>query len=100
MAGLTVIAEDVTERREAEERVHYLAHYDTLTGLPNRALFGEWLELALACAARARATRSACCTSRLDDFRWSTTRSAMPPATRCWRQFADRLRDARSRRPS
>jgi PAS domain S-box-containing protein len=45
--GLTAIAEDITERRRAEERVQYLARYDQLTGLPNRELFGDWLDLAI-----------------------------------------------------
>ena len=35
---LTVI-EDVTERKRAEARIEHLAHYDTLTELPNRAAF-------------------------------------------------------------
>jgi diguanylate cyclase (GGDEF)-like protein/PAS domain S-box-containing protein len=30
---------DLTSRREAEERLRYLSHYDELTGLANRALF-------------------------------------------------------------
>lgn len=30
---------DITERKEAERQVHRLAHYDTLTNLPNRTLF-------------------------------------------------------------
>ncbi|HSG33235.1 MAG TPA: EAL domain-containing protein [Sphingomonadaceae bacterium] len=38
---------DVTSTREAEDRVAYLAHYDSLTGLPNRNLFGATLALAL-----------------------------------------------------
>jgi diguanylate cyclase (GGDEF)-like protein/PAS domain S-box-containing protein len=32
-------AEDITERKLAEDRVFFLAHYDTLTGLPNRRHF-------------------------------------------------------------
>jgi diguanylate cyclase (GGDEF)-like protein len=41
------------ERKKAEERLAYLAQYDPLTGLANRALFHDRLEQALA-----RATRS------------------------------------------
>jgi len=44
---------DITERREAEERVAYLAYHDSLTGMPNRAMFDELLELSLARARRA-----------------------------------------------
>ena len=38
---------DITERRKNEHRLTYLAEYDTLTGLPNRALFLDRLEGAL-----------------------------------------------------
>jgi diguanylate cyclase (GGDEF)-like protein/PAS domain S-box-containing protein len=43
---------DITERKNAEEQVAFLAYHDKLTGLPNRALFEEMLELALARARR------------------------------------------------
>ena len=42
------VAKDVTERKQAEETVHYQAYHDLLTGLPNRALFRDHLGLMLA----------------------------------------------------
>ena len=47
---LICVARDISERRQAEERLRHMAHYDSLTGLPNRTLFfqtlAESLELA------------------------------------------------------
>lgn len=48
------MARDVSERRKVEERLLHQAFHDPLTGLPNRALFLDRLERALARAARAR----------------------------------------------
>jgi diguanylate cyclase (GGDEF)-like protein/PAS domain S-box-containing protein len=42
------VARDMTERKEAEQRLLQLAHYDALTGLPNRTLFYESLKRAFA----------------------------------------------------
>lgn len=39
---------DITERKNAEKRIHNLAFYDQLTGLPNRALFNDRLEQGIA----------------------------------------------------
>jgi diguanylate cyclase (GGDEF)-like protein/PAS domain S-box-containing protein len=43
---------DISEQKRADERIHYLAHHDTLTGLPNRTQFLGRLEAALALAQR------------------------------------------------
>jgi diguanylate cyclase (GGDEF)-like protein/PAS domain S-box-containing protein len=39
---------DITERKEAEERIRHLAFYDPLTGLPNRRLLLDRLQHSLA----------------------------------------------------
>jgi len=50
----TGILRDITERKQAEERIKALAHYDSLTGLPNRALFYDRLRQAIGLAKRDR----------------------------------------------
>lgn len=45
---------DITERREVENRLAHLAHYDALTGLANRALLTEEIDRAIAAARRHR----------------------------------------------
>lgn len=44
----TAILRDISERKEAEERIRRLAHHDTLTGLPNRNLLNDRMAHALA----------------------------------------------------
>jgi diguanylate cyclase (GGDEF)-like protein/PAS domain S-box-containing protein len=46
--GWVATFEDVTERRRAEAQIMHMARHDTLTDLPNRALFREKMEQALA----------------------------------------------------
>lgn len=43
---------DITDRKKQEELVNYLAYHDPLTGLPNRQLFYDRLEIELARARR------------------------------------------------
>jgi diguanylate cyclase (GGDEF)-like protein/PAS domain S-box-containing protein len=43
---------DLSERKAAEENMHYLTHYDALTGLPNRILLRDRLRQTLARADR------------------------------------------------
>lgn len=47
VAGLVVNVRDVSGRKALEERLAHQARHDSLTGLPNRALFAERLERAL-----------------------------------------------------
>ncbi len=52
LAGLYGTLQDITELREAEERIRQLAFVDGLTGLPNRALFKDRLSNAVRRARR------------------------------------------------
>ena len=61
--------QDVTQRKEDEEKIRRLAYFDTLTGLPNRFLFNEHLRFALASAQR-HGRRAALMFLDLDDFKW------------------------------
>lgn len=49
---VVAIYDDVTKERQVEEKLHYLAHHDVLTGLPNRTLFADRFQQALATARR------------------------------------------------
>ena len=44
---LLSVCEDVTEQRRGEQRIMHMAHFDTLTDLPNRATFNETLDVTI-----------------------------------------------------
>ena len=52
ISGCYSMAIDVTEQKQAEERIQHLAHHDSLTGLPNRMLFNDRLGQAIVLAKR------------------------------------------------
>jgi diguanylate cyclase (GGDEF)-like protein/PAS domain S-box-containing protein len=53
-AGLAGTVQDVTERHRTEERIRRLAYFDAQTALPNRILFQERVQQAIAEARRSR----------------------------------------------
>lgn len=59
--------EDVTARVEAEDKIRFMARYDSLTGLPNRAYFQELIGEAMASGDLARLCGLA--VLDLDDFK-------------------------------
>jgi diguanylate cyclase (GGDEF)-like protein/PAS domain S-box-containing protein len=50
--GFYSMAIDITEQKQAEERIQHMAHHDSLTGLPNRLLFNDRLGQAISRAKR------------------------------------------------
>jgi diguanylate cyclase (GGDEF)-like protein/PAS domain S-box-containing protein len=50
--GIIESGRDVTERKLSEKKLQYLAHYDTLTDIPNRVIFFEKLRQVIATASR------------------------------------------------
>jgi predicted signal transduction protein with EAL and GGDEF domain len=57
---LVVTYEDITARRRAEEQVVFMARHDALTLLPNRSVFREKIEAAIAQSDRSIAAAVLC----------------------------------------
>ena len=52
VTGFASLVQDVTERLNTERTIHYMAHHDALTGLPNRRLMQDRLNQAIMPARR------------------------------------------------
>jgi diguanylate cyclase (GGDEF)-like protein len=67
--GLVIVNRDITDRKRAEEMLQHNALFDTLTDLPNRALFADRLQHALVRAQRHREYRFAVLFIDVDEFK-------------------------------
>jgi diguanylate cyclase (GGDEF)-like protein/PAS domain S-box-containing protein len=92
-AGTMVVMADITERRQAEARINFLAYHDTLTTLPNRLLFEDRLGQALNLAHR-HGRMLAVVFVALDRFKKFTDTLGHAAADELLRQAAERLRQS------
>ncbi len=89
---LIAVARDITERVEHQRRLKHLAGYDSLTGLPNRALFYQSLrETIEAEGAAGRARRIAVLFIALDRFKTVNDSLGATCGDELLRQFSSRL---------
>lgn len=88
--GFRGVATDITQSKEIEDRIAYMAHYDGLTGLPNRMTMQEHLEKAARCPMPARSERALVWLD-LDNFKWVNDTLGHPAGDELLRQVADRL---------
>jgi diguanylate cyclase (GGDEF)-like protein/PAS domain S-box-containing protein len=88
---LTVVIRDVSERARSEERMWRLAHFDELSGLPNRLLFRQLLEQAIRDANRERKSIAVLFID-LDRFKLINDTAGHDSGDMVLRQVAGRLR--------
>ncbi|NVM75680.1 diguanylate cyclase (GGDEF)-like protein/PAS domain S-box-containing protein [Duganella sp. SG902] len=84
------VARDISERRQSEELLQRMAHYDSLTGLPNRTLFFKTLGDVIALA-QDKAWRIAVLVVGLDRFKGVNDTLGTGRGDELLRQFSGRL---------
>jgi diguanylate cyclase (GGDEF)-like protein/PAS domain S-box-containing protein len=90
-------AEDITDRKKAQERIRHLAYYDLVTGLPNRPLFEERFSEALS-AARWKAQGVALLLLEVGRFKMINDSLGKIFGDRLLQEIAERIRTAAGER--
>lgn len=88
--GFRGVASDVTASKQIEDKIAYMAHYDGLTGLPNRASFQEKFERALSDGKRGRGSWAIALLD-LDNFKWVNDTLGHSAGDELLRQLGRRL---------
>lgn len=88
--NLIVIVSDITERKVIERRIHKLAYFDPLTGLPNRSQMHERLDQ-MVISARQSNTNIAVLFLDLDRFKPINDSMGHPAGDRVLKEVASRL---------
>jgi diguanylate cyclase (GGDEF)-like protein len=89
--GWVATHEDITEQRQSEIKIEYMAHHDALTDLANRVLLNERLEHALGCRIH-REQMVAVHHLDLDQFKAVNDTFGHPAGDKLLKIVADRLR--------
>ena len=84
---------DITQIKAQEAQLQHMAHYDPLTGLPNRALLADRMAVALAQAGRS-GEKLAVCYLDLDGFKPVNDTWGHATGDRLLEEIAGRLREA------
>lgn len=95
-SGFRGVATDITQSKKIEDRLAHMAHYDALTGLPNRSTMQEHLEKLVRQPPEQGAVR-ALLWMDLDNFKWVNDTLGHPAGDELLRQVAQRITELTER---
>jgi diguanylate cyclase (GGDEF)-like protein/hemerythrin-like metal-binding protein/PAS domain S-box-containing protein len=91
VSNFIIVFSDISDRKESEQRIQYLAHHDLLTGLPNWTLFSERIKEASHTAKHKRSSFALLFVD-IDRFKQTKDWFGHEFADLLLKKFADRIR--------